>query len=306
MKKLINIKLQHIIYLVAFLVFITCFIIGSFYDLEIDNAIYQPRNAFGITMAALGEIPAYGGFSMLGFGIIYYSYKNIKIKYQCYLLILLGLISITAGMYFQSTAFVSHNALNIQSQWYYGVLFASVTCGICGYFGYRLVKSSDNENILKNMIVMLLSIAIILILLTIIKSIASRPRYRFLNEYSEFFEFRNWWQGGGDLKSIWVGIDNITSDEFKSFPSGHTCSAAVSMILLPSISLFNSKYRRFNIPLFVLGFIWTCIVAYSRLTLGAHFLTDVSFGAILMMIAFFTSNYIVYRINRKEIKNEIN
>ena len=45
--------LPHLIILISGL------IIGSFFDFEINNAIFSERNSFGIFMAAFGEYPVY-------------------------------------------------------------------------------------------------------------------------------------------------------------------------------------------------------------------------------------------------------
>ena len=86
--------------------------------------------------------------------------------------------------------------------------------------------------------------------------------------------FTPWWKAGSALKNQLVA-EGVSSDEFRSFPSGHTACAACAMLvaLLPTVSkLFKGKEKRLGL----LGCLWTAIVAFSRLRMGAHFLTDVT------------------------------
>ena len=74
--------------------------------------------------------------------------------------------------------------------------------------------------------------------------------------------------------------DGVSSDDFRSFPSGHTACAACSMLLI----LLPTLYRRLHDKeklFMVLGGVWTLAVAVSRLRMGMHFLSDVSVSSLL-------------------------
>jgi len=64
-----------------------------------------------------------------------------------------------------------------------------------------------------------------------------------------------------------------------SFPSGHSVNAFLMATLIGYILLFiYSNFRRKM--LFILPFIWAILVALSRVILGVHSPTDVTFGAL--------------------------
>ena len=67
-----------------------------------------------------------------------------------------------------------------------------------------------------------------------------------------------------------------------SFPSGHTGCAACAMlaILLPTVC---KRLRGKERLCLIAGAVWTAVVAFSRLMMGAHFLTDVTAATLLTL-----------------------
>ncbi|MBQ7699469.1 MAG: phosphatase PAP2 family protein [Clostridia bacterium] len=83
------------------------------------------------------------------------------------------------------------------------------------------------------------------------------------------------------------------SDAFKSFPSGHTASAA---LLLPVTFVLNAlgkekaaRYAR------ICTLVWVLIVMTSRIMAGAHFLSDVCAGALITVTITAVTGAIVFR-----------
>ena len=76
----------------------------------------------------------------------------------------------------------------------------------------------------------------IMLLINIIKVPWGRARMRLIYSTGNDTYFTNWWQAGTALKKKLVA-DGVSSDEFRSFPSGHTACAACAMlmILVPTI-----------------------------------------------------------------------
>ena len=58
------IKKRH--FLIVMGILLIGLIVGSFLDLQINQAIFSDRNGFGIAMAAFGTLPCYGGLAFLG------------------------------------------------------------------------------------------------------------------------------------------------------------------------------------------------------------------------------------------------
>ena len=73
----------------------------------------------------------------------------------------------------------------------------------------------------------------------------------------------------------------IGAGEFRSFPSGHSILSISMVFILPSMSWFFPKLKEKKILLGVIGLLFSMIVMFTRLILGAHYLSDVSAGAII-------------------------
>lgn len=88
--------------------------------------------------------------------------------------------------------------------------------------------------------------------------------------------FMPWWQIGSEVKSTLLAA-GVAAEEFKSFPSGHTANAA-TMLLLGIIPFLNPRYQRYKRCFLAVGFAWAALVAFSRIIMGAHYLTDTVVG----------------------------
>ena len=86
--------------------------------------------------------------------------------------------------------------------------------------------------------------------------------------------------GGGTALKESLLAAGVAADEFKSFPSAHTANAA-TMLLLGLAPLLQPRLRRYQKALVTFGFVWTAVVALSRILLGAHYLTDTAVGFLI-------------------------
>ena len=70
----------------------------------------------------------------------------------------------------------------------------------------------------------------------------------------------------------------VIKDGFKSFASGHTAHAAIGLMLagLPAAA-FKEKPSRRRVVFWVAAVV-AALVAFGRIVIGAHFLSDVSCG----------------------------
>ena len=89
---------------------------------------------------------------------------------------------------------------------------------------------------------------------------------------SFFTAYTPWYKPGNDY-GVYSNSD--------SFPSGHTAAAAFSM-LLPMLASKAKKATKLFVPAFLLGFGYTLATGFSRIIIGAHYLTDISADAIIM------------------------
>ena len=125
-----------------------------------------------------------------------------------------------------------------------------------------------------------------------------RPRYRFLmgDGSTKALEglnetFRAWWE----MKPF----SHTSGDYYKSWPSGHTSTAAIALTLGLFPQVAEKKYKYEDLIFFVIGFLHLILVAFARIVAGAHFMSDVSFGAFISVLGILISLYLVDLASRK-------
>ena len=289
-------------------IFIIGFILGSFLDLQINSAIYDHYNWYGLFMAAFGETPVYASFGIIGYGFLYLLkfYKKIAVKS----LFIVGIIaSAGCSIFFQGHHIFDINAYNDKSMMWLGYLIATFL--YCGGFlvGYFILKNTDIEpnKILFILLALLVVEGFAVGVNQLAKILMSRPRYRFLADMNMVEDYyRNWWESGKDIRDSvlgsqtkWPGTDIlITKEEFKSFPSGHMTNTFVMLPIFASFPLLNNKLKIKQEVLITIAVCWNIALAYSRMRVGAHFLSDVSAGSLLTLIVFFVVDEL-YRVLEK-------
>lgn len=275
-----------------FIAVFAVFIVGLFVDLQFAEIIYAPRNIFGVIMATIGETPAYGGLAFIAGGLFVVARKLEK-KYSIPL-ISIAVFSLIAGVFLSMRAIKSYNALNIEDMWYVSLPIAILLDGLCAFFGYKLTLKSKDKDILKTLVCMLVVIVGSLLVITLLKKIWGRPRYRFLVENKEYVDlyYRNWWEIHSGVKDLFLDVD---SDCFKSCPSGHTGSAACALLLM-YLPHFNEKLKGKEWLLLLIGGLWAGLVGFSRHTMGAHFITDTTFAIMITMVIFTVIHIIFFKI----------
>ncbi len=120
-----------------------------------------------------------------------------------------------------------------------------------------------------------------IILNVIVKPLWSRPRMRVI-EVTQGLEFQPWWVIGNPDKWTYIAT-GVIKDGFKSFASGHTAHAAIGLMLagLPAAA-FKEKPSRRRVVFWTAAVV-AALVAFGRIVIGAHFLSDVSCGFALVL-----------------------
>jgi len=272
--------------------------IGSLKDYEINDTIYHPNSFYGKLFACIGVA---GGFILYSFyggyllsDAIYHKEKGIlKI-----LFIVVGIALMIASIFYSGKELTGYNGLRLNNK-YLGILFISPLYLAIDVFGFLQGKKNDNDSLCW--IILGMGIVILLangVVINVIKALMHRPRYRMLihNDCGlTQADFRNWFETFSDYKTY---IDlGIAKDEFRSFPSGHTCSANLLMMGLCNLCFFDKKLKNKRMLLTIIGLAWVVLTGFSRMLVGAHYLSDVSFG--------FLIGFIFYCIQNEILENKI-
>ena len=295
-------KSMRIPLIIALGVAIIGIILGSFFDLQISSAIASANNGLGLTISAIGPMIGFMAVAAMGGGFISFIIKG---KYHIAFKILFGVLAAAcfgvslkypAGEWFGINGFYG-----AAPEWvgYLIVLLPEAAAGVGGYF---LFKDTKND---KLWIIFCIIIAILLFTLAgsinILKGVMHRPRYRSIAQYG--LDFHNWWEPCKNYKDL-MATYNIEKDNFKSYPSGHTAEASIILVAVTFLPFAGEKFKKYQMPLFYAACGLIVIVAFARILAAAHFLSDVSTGATLMIGLTVIANEVVMRVKPLQFEEQ--
>ena len=295
-------KNMRIPLLIAFSVAIIGIIFGSFFDLNISKAIADPNNGFALTVSAIGPTIGFAGVAAMGGGFIAFIIKG---KYHIALKILFGVLAaacLGVAIYYPAGEYFGINGFYKAAPEWAGYLIVIVPECAAMVGGYFLFKDWKNDKmwIIFCIIIVLLLIALLGIIPTI-KDNMHRPRFRMLKELGDFDLFHNWWQPFKEYDSY---KDIYPHDNFKSYPSGHTAEASILLVPITFLPLAHDKFKKIQMPAFYCACGLVLLVALARILAAAHFLSDVSWGATIMIALLIIANEVVMRVKPLQLKEE--
>ena len=290
-------KRFHLLIIIGIL--LAGFIVGSFLDLQIDQAIFSKNNGFGLFMASFGVYPCYAGLAFIGGGFLVTTLKRKEIplwgKIICYIVsaAAYGMSIYLCGKEMPSPNGYNNDSLKPIAYAIPAVLFAGAFFG-----GFMVCRKGDAKQLW--VILLIMSVIFVVSLLPagyVIKLIIHRPRYRYAVRCG-VTDYYNWWQPFPEYKDaighVVEGFE-ITKEEFKSFPSGHSGTGMILAMYLPLASYFFPKLKGKETFLFYGGVAFGLLMMFSRLLVGAHYLTDTCMGSLIVMIVFYVVNEVAVR-----------
>lgn len=233
-------------------------IAASFADLKIDIFLNNPSNLIASWFEQTGEMPS----SLLITVAMGFILKTANPKWMK---IVAAIGCVGAGGYFGHW-FGDRLFAENEFQDAYGIIFG-VGFGLTVIFVMHFITIPEKmrKPLLVIAFVGLFAGGLGTLLVSAMKGLWGRVRFRSMEApYAEF--------------TPWYVINGFNGSH--SFPSGHTAGAAVSyqLMLLPYAS---EKCRKHKTALFFVAFAFTAVVAVTRLVMGAHYLSDVTMGAII-------------------------
>lgn len=233
-------------------------VVAVFYDLKIDIAVNNTDDGLSNWLARTGEVPAWA-LPMAAGALLAKCLTNPWLKRICALFCLAG--GGLLGDYLSK-----HLFLDDAFRRPFGIVFGVGTAVIL----LLLVRlATVPERLRKPLIALaLISLAVCAaatLLVTGMKALWGRTRFREMEAPYEAF-------------TAWYVVNGVNGH--KSFPSGHTESAAMSYLLL-CLPWFSEKAKRYAWACFAVPFVFTSAVAATRLVMGAHYLSDVAAGGVI-------------------------
>lgn len=232
---------------------------AAFCDLQLDIRLNAPENPVAIWFRNTGEIPCRLICPLAG-TVLFYTCDKLWQRAAGFLVALGG--SAYLGYYVGKYFFVDEYKMAFSLLW--GIGFGVVALLV----GSLISVPEQMKAPLRALAVAGIAVmAVQLLTIEGMKYLWGRVRFRDLLAAGSYDAFTPWYQ-----------INGINGN--KSFPSGHTAGAGMSflMMLLPCSFPGWKKHKNFC---FWLPFVYTFVVAFTRLMMGAHYLSDVAMGGII-------------------------
>ena len=255
--------------------FILVWIIAAFLlessDLWISINLNNPNAPWVILLQKYGEIP---GLLVVLIGIHIYivtlkASSNIKtILLTGFLLTTGSLITIYIMLTVASAVSGNSDFFNLNRNYFF---LAAVFFNILMSLLFRKRHKFSKQSVLFSRISFKMFFYGYLLIATPLKIFWGRIRFRDLAEnYSNF--------------TPWYYPNGITGNQ--SFPSGH---AAMSFMMIAMFIFFMDKpfYKRIILKGLIIS--WGLVVCTSRVVIGAHFTSDVLFGAMIIIVTYLFS-----------------
>ena len=247
---------------------------AAFTDLKIDIALNNPQSPFCKWFEAMGEMPARLICPVAG-TMIFYLAENKLLKCFGFVFDIGG--SAYLGWHISRYLFIEENGFA------FGIIFG-ICVGITALIIGQYIHVGDLRNVLLT-----LAIAGVIVMfaqsgvIESVKMLWGRVRFRDLLKNGSYDRFTPWYHPNG-----------INGN--KSFPSGHTASAATAylMMLLPFASV---KWKKAYHACFLIPFVHTSVVAFTRMVMGAHYLSDVTMGGTVCFTVVIVTIYVLEKKN---------
>ena len=277
-------------------------ILGSILDLKISSGIASASNAFGLTISAIGPTIGFFGVAVMGGGFVRFALKG---NYHIILKILfcvLALCCFGVAVYYPGGEYFGINGFYGSAAKWVGYIITIFPAAGGIVLGYFLFKDCQNKYMWIVFVIIIVTLLIALLgIIPTLKDIMHRPRFRLIEATG--IEFHNWWQPCKNYKEL-MELYNTASDNFKSYPSGHTAEATILLVTTTFLPLANDKFKKYQRPLFIISCCLIAFVAFARILAAAHFLSDVSTGATILLLLLLIANEVVIRIKILHIENQ--
>lgn len=193
-----------------------------------------------------------------------------------------------------------HSAVLYAIEAIVGVLIA-----VPALFAAKLFSEETLKKLVKFIFATAVALVVANVLIMIIKTPIGRMRFRAINStlgqgmidrdmvqgYTPWYKING--QPNEGVLAAYESTYGVT-DAFKSFPSGHTCSAGTvyALMMLPDLFEFKRK-KGAKLACWIVPIVYVALVAISRIMVGAHYMSDVTFGGTIAFVCIMIAREII-------------
>lgn len=256
-------------------ILVLCLGVGTFFDYQISGMLFNSSSLFGRFVEAAGELPFELTASIAGVMLVRAVRPDSRASKWLAALGILVNVGL-AGYEIIGSLHVGGKLIAVQ------LVLSFVLVIAANVIAYRLTRDTAPDELTRwALMVLAVWVAQAIILNVVVKPLWSRPRMRVI-EVTPGLDFQPWWVIGNPDKWAYIAA-GVIKDGFKSFASGHTAHAAIGLMLagLPAAA-FKEKPSRRRVIFWAAAAV-AALVAFGRIVIGAHFLSDVSCGFALVV-----------------------
>lgn len=275
-------------------------LLGTFFDEAIAAALYSPQNVPATIITTIGIYP-FSASIVFFMGVMYQRVAHSKISKAARVVvcIVIALLALAIG-FVGAGSLVDEDCLGgilpglIKNIPVIAVLTLVVECPLF-FVAYRVAERTDDELLLKRAIALVILMVVVFISMRVFKSVFNRPRYRTVVAGYEGIGFVPWYRAMPNPSEL-MGRYGLSSNEFSSFPSGHSILSISTIYILYSLAWVFPGLRGKKTTLCMAGFLFAIVIMFTRMMLGAHYLSDVSAGALIGIVYVLIYEFVQRRI----------
>jgi len=282
---------NRLVFIPAFVIVFTLFMVGTFLDLEISKAVCVTTSTWPRVIAGFANLPICLVLAFVGGNLIKiitearYSKVHQNILLGFYALVLIGFSTWLFG-----DTMVSYHAFNLKR--IYVVPLGLIVSLIGTVLGYKFFKYVDTKDYVKLSLYLVITCVVAFCIVFGFKLIAPRARFTSIERMVHGEELYRPWYKPDLTKEVIAMLKDFNREEAESFPSGHSASAMLILIILSNLPLFIKKLKGKEALLFYIGFVYYLFIGFARFYRGAHFISDITFAGLVVLMIYFISNEI--------------
>lgn len=276
------------------LIFGGLLITATFTDLQVSSFLtkfslpegqYYADDIFGVVFETIGTSPEYfiGAFAAQII-LIYITrfWENKAFKTILQAVCIMGICALYSAWFKEMFDYIFRHFDTVDGNrpaFIWGVVaFLGILTTVFATLAVNNFSDDSIKRLLKFSYVTLFAMIAAVLTVQIIKEPMGRMRYRAMNTINDFSRYTRWYVANGQPDKEMMRTLFGTTDAYKSFPSGHTRAAAATFYLTTLVDILDVKSKWKKASVWIGSFLFTALVAVSRIMVGAHFFSDVLIG----------------------------
>lgn len=268
-------------YIAAIIISIILMAVGAKFDYTITETLYNPSNIFGILFEAFAYLPIYLFAPVLGACVMVRN-QNKMTTFSIGAVMLIG--SCGAFAYVGALHMAQRQLISKANPYYCGIIGGLAAALM--FIAVRRLKKPIIRKIQAMCAFAFAYMACETAAVVIVKKIFGRDRYEDIIKGGEYV-FAHWFKP-------------VFFSDGSSFPSGHTAAAMGIMVILLLPFLFKT-FQNQKLPLFIFCYFYVGLMAFSRLIMGKHFLSDTGAAILIMTVLFMALTPAFEKIYKREL-----